>query len=37
MRGVDDPDVVQGLEIGDGDILLLICGGDLLICCGDLG
>lgn len=29
LRGVDEPDVVRGLEIGEGDILLLTCCGDL--------
>lgn len=29
MRGVDAPDAVWGLDIGDGDILPLICCGDL--------
>jgi hypothetical protein len=29
VRGVDEPDVVRGLEMGEGDILPLICCGDL--------
>lgn len=29
MRGVEEPEVVLGLDIGEGDILPLICCGDL--------
>lgn len=29
VRGVDEPEVVLGLEIGDGDILPFTCCGDL--------
>ena len=29
VRGVDEPDVVRGLDIGEGDILPLKCWGDL--------
>lgn len=29
MRGVDEPEVVRGLEIGEGDILPCRCFGDL--------
>lgn len=29
MRGVDEPEVVRGLEIGEGDILPVKCFGDL--------
>jgi hypothetical protein len=28
-RGVDEPDAVRGLEMGDGDVLPLVCCGDL--------
>lgn len=28
MRGVDEPDVAWGLDMGEGDILPLICCGD---------
>ena len=29
VRGVDEPEAVCGLDIGEGDILPLICCGDL--------
>lgn len=29
VRGVDEPDVARGLDMGEGDILPLICCGDL--------
>lgn len=29
VRGVDEPEVVRGLDIGEGDILSLKCCGDL--------
>ena len=29
VRGVDEPEVVLGLDIGEGDILPFICCGDL--------
>ena len=29
MRGVDEPDMARGLDIGDGDILPFRCCGDL--------
>ena len=29
VRGVDEPEVVRGLDIGEGDILPFRCGGDL--------
>lgn len=29
MRGVDEPEVVRGLDIGEGDILPFRCCGDL--------
>lgn len=29
VRGVDEPEVVRGLDIGEGDILPLRCCGDL--------
>lgn len=29
VRGVDEPDGVRGLEMGEGDVLPLICCGDL--------
>lgn len=29
VRGVDEPDVARGLDIGEGDILPFKCGGDL--------
>lgn len=29
VRGVDEPDAVRGLEMGEGDVLPLICCGDL--------
>lgn len=29
VSGVDEPEVVRGLDIGEGDILPFRCGGDL--------